>query len=163
MSLPAGTYSPASITLMDAGNEPGLFKCYGPVLTAANFAASETLWSTLITAIAAITLGAISKRTYGTEVTTNWAQQTNGASRETKLLVQYADATNGQRLTCTVPTLDPTLPVYVLNINARDVVQTDQPDEITDFIAAFEAFAVPPLNPTHAVNVVGLKVVGRNT
>jgi len=163
MSLPAGTYQPASITLMDAGNEPGLFKCYGKLLTAGNFVAQAGLWSDLVDAIAAITLGAISKRTYEAEVTTNWAQQTNGAARETKLLVQYADATNGQRLTCTIPTLDPTIPVYVLNINAKDVVLTDEPSTITDFITAFEAFAVPPLNPAHAVNVIGLKVVGRNT
>jgi len=41
-------------------------------------------------------------------------------------------------------------------------VVLDAPTAIVDFITAFEAFAVNPITG-NAVNVTGLKVVGRNT
>jgi len=40
-------------------------------------------------------------------------------------------------------------------------VQLDTPTEVTDWITAFEAFAVAP-RTGNAVTVKGLKVVGRN-
>lgn len=161
MSLPSGDYSPASITFRDAGNEPGVFRCHGAKLTAANFTAKQALWATLVSAVDALALGQKEKSVYGVESTFSWSQPVNGAAREFKLLVQYKDATTGQRLTCTIPTLDPTIPDYVININAVDVVELTSPGEITDFITAFEAFAVNPAT-TNAVVVIGLKTVGRN-
>lgn len=162
MSLPAGLYQPATETLVDAGNESSIFKCYGKVITAANHDAQVTLWEALRTSIGVITLGVVSKAVYASEQLIDWDQPTNGANRETKLLVQFKDATNGKRYTATVPTIDPTIPVYIQNINVKDAISVTSPSSITDFITAFEAFAVPPDNPTHAVTVVGLRVVGRN-
>jgi len=162
MSLPAGTYQPATETLMDAGNEPGIFKCFGKVITAANHDAQVTLWNTLRTAIGVITLGIVSKATYASDITLDWDQPTNGAARELKLLVQYKDSTTGKRYTATVPTLDPTVPQYIQNINVKDAIAVDSPSSIADFVTAFEAFAVPPENPGNTVTVIGLRVVGRN-
>lgn len=161
MALPEGGYQPFEISYLDAGNEIGRMQGYGSSLTAANFDAKVALWATLLTKTDAITLGARKKDVYNDESLYNVAQPTNGAARETKLLVQYADAVNGQPLSLTIPTLDPTLPSYVVNVNAKDVVMLDAPTEIAEWITAFEAFAVNP-RTGNAVVVKGLQVVGRN-
>lgn len=161
MSLPPGTYQPATVSLLDAGNEIGTMSFFGSVLTAGNIVAKTTAFLALVAAIEALTLGVKAKTRYQAEVTFNAAQPVNGAAREIKLLVQYRDATTGAKYTTTVPTLDPALPDYVINVNARDVIVLDAPAEITDFIDAFEAFAVNPLTG-NAIAVYGLKVVGRS-
>jgi len=150
------------MTFRDAGNELSSFACFGPVITAANHDAKAALWATLRTAIAAIALGNVQKYQYESLDLSDADQPTNGAARETKLLVQYKDATTGKRYICTIPTLDPSVPTYVANINVKDAILVDAPTEISDFVTAFEAFAVAPEAPTHAVEVVGLRVVGRN-
>jgi len=156
-----GSYQPAEISYRDAGNEIGSCRFFGTELTAGNFVAKIALWATLLSATDAITLGLRIKDVYNDESIYGGVQPTNGAARETKLLVQYQDATTGAKFTTTIPTLDPTLPDYVINVNAKDVVLLDSPTEIADWITAFEAFAVNPFTG-NAVTVVGLKVVGRN-
>jgi len=162
MSLAAGDYQPAEVTYADAGNEKSSFSLFGSVLTAGNIVAKSALFATLRDAANAITLGNVVKTDYAALHIQDWDQPTNGANRETKLLVQYKDGTNGKRYTCTLPTLDPTIPEYIQNINVRDAIAIDSPTEIADFVTAFEAFAVAPDDPTHAVEVLGLRVVGRN-
>jgi len=161
VTLPAGTYAPASITFLDAGNELSNFNMYGRVVSAANFAADFGDFTDLVSATNAITLGVNTKYTYGNEVLIGGVQPTNGAARETKLLIQYQDTVTGERYTATVPTLTPTLPEYVVNINAKDVVKMDSPALIVTFIGAFEAFARAP-RTGNDIAVIGLKVVGRN-
>jgi len=162
MSLPAGGYQPAEISYLDAGNEIGSARFYGAILTAGNFVAQTGLWATLLTATDAITLGARKKDVYNDESLYNVDQPENGAAREFKLLVQFVDGTTGERMTTSIPTLDPTIPSYVLNINAKDVVRVDEPASIADWIEAFEAFAKNP-RTGNAVEVIGLKAVGRST
>ena len=162
MALPAGSYSPASATYRDAGNEDGRFRCYGALLTTGNIVAQTTAFNALLAAMDALTLGVRVKSNYGNETDYAYTQPTNGAARELKLFIQARDDTNGQLVTCSLPTLDPTLPDYVININAKDVIRIDSPSEITDFVTAFEAFAINP-RTGNALVVQGLKVVGRNT
>jgi hypothetical protein len=138
---------------------------YGKVITAANEVAQAALWATLLTATDAIVLGARTKDVYNDTTTYATVQPTNGAARELKLLVQYqvnSGANLGARWTMTVPTLDPTKVSYVINVNAKDVVDPAVGTDLLAWIAAFEAFAVDPANGTGSVIVVGLKVVGRN-
>lgn len=165
MSLPAGQYYPFEIAYMDAGNEVGRFSAYGTQITnddaTGNIEEATTAFNALVTAADAITLGVRPRQRYYSEQIFTVAQPTNGANRETKLLVQFRDATTGQRFTATVPTLDPTIPEYVQNINVKDAVALDSPAAIVTFVSAFEAFVQAPT--THnAVEVVGLRVVGRN-
>jgi len=160
--LPAGSYQPAEISYKDAGNEVGVMKFYGSILNAGNIVAKTAAWATLLSAADALALGGRTKDVYNDESLYDTDQVTNGAARELKLLVQFKDATNGQRMTCSLPTLDPTIPLYVININAKDAVRMDAPTEVVDFIDAFEAFAVNP-RTGNAVEVVGLQVVGRST
>lgn len=162
MALPPGGYQPATISYLDAGNEVGTSSFYGLELGAANFVARTALWATLLTATDALVLGRRVKDVYNDTSIYAYGQPTNGAARELKLLVQYQDAITGEKGSTTIPTLDPAIPSYVVNVNARDVVELDSPTEIVDWIAAFEAFAVNP-RTGNAVNVVGLKVVGRAT
>jgi hypothetical protein len=159
--LPAGSYQPAEISFLDAGNEVGTCRFFGSILNAGNMVAKTALWAALLTATDEITLGARKKDIYNDETLYLVSQPTNGAARETKLLVQFMDSTTGERMTTSIPTLTPTLPLYVVNINARDVVRMDAPTEIVDFIGAFNDFAVNPRNGNATV-VVGLEVVGRN-
>jgi len=161
MSLPAGSYQPATISYLDAGNEVGTMSFYGVELTAGNFVAKIALWATLLTAADALALGGRRKDVYNDESLYAVGQPTNGAARETKLLIQFEDATTHEQMTTSLPTVDPTLPTYVINKNAKDVILLTEPTEITDFIDAFEAFAVNP-RTGNVVTVVGLKVVGRN-
>lgn len=158
--MPSGVanYTIASLSLRDAGNEPGNFKVFGTILTAANFVAKQALWATLVTTAMALVLGAKQSSSYGDTATFDWTQPTNGAARELALLVAYKDATTGQRFTTKLPTLNPTIPLYVVNIYAKDVVRTDSPSGITDFIAAFNAFAINPYT-ANACTVIGLRVV----
>jgi hypothetical protein len=165
MGLAPGTRAKGSISFRDAGNEIGVFSCTGPDLAAATIAANEALWATLVAAAGALTLGAVTKQKYSNEVTQATVQPENGAAREIKLLIQYqvsGGANTGARWTATLPTLDTTLVSYVINVNARDVVDPTVGAELLAFIAAFEAFAVDPANGTGTVTVVGLKVVGRS-
>jgi len=165
MGLAPGTRAPATISIRDAGNEIGRFSCTGPDLAAGTIAANEALWATLVAAVGALTLGAVVKQKYSNEVTQATTQPTDGATRELKLLVQYqvtSGGNTGARWTCTVPCIDVSLISYVVNVNAKDIVDPSVGTELLAFKDAFEAFAVDPANGTGTVAIVGLKVVGRN-
>jgi len=165
MGLAPGTRAKASISIRDAGNEIGRFSCTGPDLAAGTIAANEALWATLVSSVGALTLGAVVKQQYSNEVTAASTQPTDGAARELKLLVQYqvsTGANTGARWNCTVPCIDPSKVSYVINVNAKDVVDPTVGTELLAFIDAFEAFAVDPANGTGEVVIVGMKVVGRN-
>jgi len=161
MSLPAGDYSPASITVLDQSGETSTFSVFGTILTAANFTAQRTAWATLVGAINDIKLGVNVKTAYGVETTyvANLPGD-NNAQRENKLLVQFRDAANGQKFTATIPTIDLTLLAF--QSNAGDFVALDSPTEIADFVTAFEAFVKTPVG-NHSVTITGLKFVGRNS
>jgi len=174
MSRPAGLYGDFSITLMDAGNEAGILKGTARAVVGAdddsNIDTQVDLFDAFLTRVDALALGVTARQQYVNENTVAWTQPTNGAARETKLLVQYRCTATGKRYTLTLPTLNPTLPIYVLNINAKDVIRMDTPSEITTFVTAFNNFVVAPDIPSvagvyatdPACVVVGLKVVGRN-
>lgn len=164
MGLAPGTQNKASISIRDAGNEIGRFSCIGADITAANRDAQDTLFQALVTAVAALTLGAITKTDYISQVTVGTTQPTDGAARELKLLVQYqvtSGANAGARWNSSLPCIDTSLVSYVINVNARDVVDPSTGTELLAFIDAFEDFAVDPANGTGTVAVVGLKIVGR--
>ena len=165
MSLPAGTYTPASITVTDRSNEKSVFQIYATVLTAGNFVAQQALFTTLFTTANAITLGLFSQTNFGNQVLiSNSYPNVNGAQREIKLLIMFNDNTNQQKFTATLPTIDPDMLTFLPM--AKDFVAITEPTgastQIVDFIAAFNAFAVSPVG-NHAVTIQALKFVGRNS
>jgi len=175
MSRPLGLYGDFDATWMDAGNEAGRMQGTARVVigtdAASNIATQVALWDTFRGAADALTLGALARHDYVNENTVAWTQPTNGAARETKLLVQYRCTATAKLYTMTIPTLDPTIPDYVINVNAKDVILMTSPGTITAFVAAFNAFVVAPDIPNiagvyatdPACTVIGLKVVGRST
>lgn len=149
--------SVASITFRDAGSEPGVFRVHGTPLTAINFTAQQALWTTLKAKATALCLGVPSRTFYGNEILESWTQPTNGAMREVALLISGRDTTTLERLSYRLPTLDPTIPIYVDNPAARDAVVMDTPTAIADFIAAFNAFVLNP-HTGNVVNVFSIRV-----
>ncbi|HZZ99080.1 MAG TPA: hypothetical protein VFG51_04045 [Candidatus Saccharimonadia bacterium] len=150
--------SPALLSGIDAGNEAWSFSVYGTVLTAGNMAAKEALFATLVDAAMALVLGAKKTTYYGNEVHFAYTQPTNGAAREIALRVSAKDATTQERFSYRLPTIDPTIPEYIENVDAKDAIKVDAPSTVVDFVTAFEAFAVSPVtgNP---LGVYGLRVV----
>jgi hypothetical protein len=150
--------SPALISGIDAGNEAWSFSIYGAVLDDANWVAQQALWATLITKVTALQLGAKKTTAYGNETHYAYSQPTNGAAREISLRISAKDNTTQERFSYQIPAINPATPVYVLNVDARDVVRTDTPTAITDMITAFNAFAVSPITG-NALALYGLRVV----
>jgi hypothetical protein len=157
--LPAGTYQPISISEVDAGREKASFHAWGKVLTAANHDAQIALFVTLLAKVQALVLGNRTRAEYGEERLYAWSVPTNGAAREIELQVIYQDDTTGQTFLSRVPTIDPALAHYIDNVGAKDAVLLTEPTQIVDFIAAFEAIAINPEQPSHTIHVTGLKVV----
>jgi len=147
----------ASIGGIDAGNEAWSFSFFGALLDDTNWVAQQALFSTLVTKAMALVLGAKKQTFYGNQVNFAYAQPTNGAAREIALILQCKDVTTQQRWSYRLPTLDPAIPDYVENNNARDVIEVATPTAISDFITAFNAFAVSPVTGND-VNIYGLRV-----
>lgn len=159
MPLPAGNYTPASISFRDAGNQRASFRVYGTLITAGNLVAKTALWATLVAAAEALCLGAPVKTSYGVETVLLNSQPTNGAYVGTALLIQATNETTGVTYPYRLPTIDPTIPSYIVNKNVKDAIELDTPSQITDFITAFNAFAIDPMAPSDGLIVAGLKVV----
>lgn len=153
--------SPALVSGIDAGNEAWSLGVFGKVLTAGNFVAQEALFSTFVDTSMALVLGAKKTTIYGNEVHFSYVQPTNGAAREIALGIQCKDATTQERFSYRLPTLDPTIPVYIANINAKDAVDPTTPSAIVDFLTAWDAFVVSPITG-NALDVIGIKVVRGN-
>lgn len=165
MALPAGIYQPIDISFRDAGNEIGHMSFFGALIAdsddTGNIEGLNTALATFLTKAAAVANGSLAKVVYVHEHIYMTTQPTNGAAREIKLLIQFQDNTTGKSFNTTLPTLNPDIPVYVINKNVKDAVRVDTPAAITELITAFQALAKAP-ETGNAVTVVGLRVVGRN-
>lgn len=165
MSLPSGVYAPVEISYRDAGNEIGTQRFFGIPIdvsdTAGNIEEAEAAWTAYLSAADAMTLGARTKDRYFNEALYATTQPTNGAARETKLLIQFQDSVTGKRYTTTLPTLDPTLPHYVINVNVKDGVLITEPTAMTNLVTAFQNLARAP-ETGNTVVVIGAQVVGRS-
>lgn len=165
MSLGAGVYQPIEVSYRDAGNEIGTMRFYGALVAnsddAGNVEELNTAWTAFRSAANAVANGAMTQSSYLWTILFATEQPTNGAARELKLLIQYQDDETGKSYTTSLPTLNPDIPVYVVNKNVKDAVRVDTPSAITTLISTFEALAVAP-ETGNTVTVVGLKVVGRS-
>jgi hypothetical protein len=166
MSLGAGTYQPLEISFRDAGNEIGTMRFYAHEIDISddtgNVEELNTLFTTLQTKVAAVVLGAKTRSQYINETLFTTTQPTNGAARELKLFVQLQNNVTGRQLGFTIPTLDGTIPDYIVNKNVKDAISLTSPTAITQLITAIEDIAEDPVDGND-VTVVGLRVVGRNS
>jgi hypothetical protein len=159
-SLPLGAYSPVIFSFRDQWNKIGVQKFFAKPLTAGNYVAQQALAATYRDAAIAVALGTLSSWTYGEENVVSAAIPTNGALRKVKFVVGYWDTTTFQKFSTTLPTCNDDLAVAIPN--TPDIIEITTPSQISDWIAAFEAFAVPYNQPTHAVHVYRLAVQGRS-
>lgn len=149
----------AILTLKDFSDENTSVGVYSEALTAGNFAAQETEWTALRTAIQALTLGNTARHSIAqqTEVTT-LPPSDPFAQRELKWLVSYVGNVSGKTFQIEMGTADPANDHLSGNTDQADLAQADW----VAFITAFEAFAKSPDDITEAVTVTAARLVGRN-
>lgn len=160
MSLPAGRYTPATTYLLDASGRVGGFTVYSQRLTAANLNLLTNEYGYFKQAIQAVCLGVICETKYTKSEKLAVLRPSNGASVKTGLMVTYRAFINAQKLHVVIPTFNPALPVYVSDQN--DAILMTTPPVIANLVTEWRYMCVPPRTPTSGVEVIGLRVVGRN-
>jgi len=173
-SLGNGTFHVSHITWWDKSREKASLEVFGLPITATivstavvNFTAQATLWAAVITASLALSRGLIYASQFVNLSINNAYPETSDidqeAVREIKLLIQYIDSVTQKRLTATLPCLNLSLVTYLPQAKDFVAITTEQgaTSEVTDFVSAFEGYAVNPQTGNPAT-IVGLKVVGRN-
>lgn len=147
----------ASLTLIDASNEPTTTEINVGPITALTIVAFLAQFGDFKDATVAITLGNLkADRWTGDATAYNAAIPTDeNAQRERKFLVNYQDTTTFAPYRIEIGTAD---------LEGRMIPGTDFVDltntEIAAWITAFETVANSPEG--HAVNVLSIQAVGRN-
>lgn len=149
------------LSFEDYSAEKSTMRIVLPALTAGNIAATESLLATLLSAIQAITLGAVRTETVKWRVDdVDIAAVTDPlAQREIKALVSYHDDTTGKKYRVEIPTLDLVTIGLVAGSDLVDLGDT----QAAAFVAAFEAVAMDPDTGLNSVTVDSIRFVGRNS
>ena len=152
----------SSFTFLDETGEKSAFRFYHGALTPTSLAGFLTEFGTIKSATQAITRGTLSKEQIVLDDTqlSNDKPGDNLAQRENKLLVVYRDTTTEKLYTLTIPTVD--LTKVQFQPGGGDSISLTAPQEIADWISAFETTARSPDNDTHNVAVVQMRAIGRN-
>ena len=145
------------LSVLDYSGEVGRSNFHAPVITAANFAAQETLRNALIAAYDNMIWGSLQKTDFGnSEVLTQSLPANNEAERESKWLVQFHDTTTLTKYRMEIPAADQSLkdPNDHAHANIGDAGAVDA------FVDAFEAYArSADANP---IVIDEITFVGRN-
>jgi hypothetical protein len=163
---PIGSVHKARIVYGDATEETSAMEVYTGAITAVSIGGFLTNFGTLQTATDAITLGTRRQQSWIGDLTTvsnEWPTD-KAAQRESKLLVTYRDTVTEEEFILTIPTVD----FDKLNFvpGGGDAVQFEAPGAHADIVAwvsAFEGIGRTPRSDQNAVEVVGMRYVGRNT
>lgn len=155
----------ATFSLKDETGEVGQVTVGIPAINVGSIVDVLADVTALKTAIDNITLGTMYQVSWGDRDTeSNALPGNNAAQRESKLLVQYRDATTQQPFTVTIPTIDPADLVFLPG--AGDAVAWEAGNGATaDMIAFAAAFveAVRARDTGNLVEITGMRYVGRNT
>jgi len=155
MSVTSGKLS---FTQRDYGGEDTTSNFVVPAITAANFAAQETLRNAFTAAIAAMTTGNEIRRTFGNvvvdETPTNAPLQTD--QREAKWRVDYTDDVTGKADHFTLGCAD----LLLLDANDRAHAHIGDAGDVDGFITACEAYVLSPAG--NAITIREITHVGRN-
>jgi hypothetical protein len=144
--------------ITDYSNEKSTFGVLSVTGNAGNLTAQEGLAAALHDAVDGLSIGVISKQTYGIMLVDAPGIATNPyAQREMKWLVTYQGSTSGKLFSIEIAAPDVTDNVLV-NSDVADLGSTDW----LAFVSAFEAYVKSPDNGTEAVSVVSARLVGRN-
>lgn len=153
------TIGKLSLTMRDYGGEDGSFYVYAPEITAANFAAQETLRNAFLAAVAAMTTGSEVRRSFGNLVTD--ASPSNAPTvydqRENKWRIDYVDDSTGKAYHFTLPCAD----LLLLDPNDRAHAEIGDAGDVDGFVAATEAYVLSEAG--NSITVREITFVGRNT
>lgn len=161
--MPAlGGRQPAGYQFLDYSGEKKSIQLFTGEITAASLPGLLTQLGALESALAGVTLGTISKRSWGEEtIVSNTRPTDKDAQIETELLVMCQGATSEAPYSFRIPTVDytafnfadPPAGDSVIISGAGASAQT------TALVSAIEAVARMPDDETEGVVVVGMKVV----
>lgn len=149
------------ISLLDRTNERSPVRIHNGPVTALTIGGFLTQFGAFRDAIDAITLGAIAQEMWIGDLTTLAATPPtdNFAQREIKLLIVYEDVVTHKKYTFTIPTID--LDQVTFTPGGKDAVQVTA-GAVQNVIDTFEALGKSPDNDANGVNVLSMRVVGRN-
>lgn len=149
----------STFTFLDYSGEKSTSRVYNGAITTVSLPEFLTEFGALRAAMDTITSGTINKEAWVGDDTllSNALPVSEYAQRELKWLVTYRNTVSNNLYTVTVPTADPT---------GRLIPGTDLADlanaGIAAYVTAFEAIARSPENDLDVVDVVSIRLVGRN-
>lgn len=163
---PLGSVHKSKLTYGDATHETSSVEIYNDAITALSIAGYLTQLTAFTNATDAIVLGVRRQNSWTgdlTVVSNSWPTDP-AAQREAKLLVDYQDTTTEEAFTLTIPTIDFSKLVFVPGGGDNVLFAgEDANEDIVAWVTAFEALASPPRDPSHNVEVIGMRFVGRNS
>lgn len=147
-----------TFTVLDYSEEksPVSFSFGG--VTAINIAGFLTEFGNLRTALTNIILGTVQKEKWVGDdtVLSNTPPTSQNAQIELKWLLTYEGATTKKKFRQEIPTPDTSK--LVVGTDLADMADTD----IAAYVTAFETIAKSPDDDTEGVNVLDMRLVGRN-
>lgn len=151
------------VSYRDHTEEMTTHRVYTGEITAVSLPGLLTQIGAYTAATDAITLGQRAKESWGEEtVVSNDAPASQAAQRESKLLVQYRGVTTEEPFTLTIGTVDDAQLNFVPGGGDAVIFSgAGASTTIADWVTAFEAIAKNPNDETEAVEVVGMRRVGR--
>lgn len=165
--MPAlGGRQPYDVSLRDKTKEITTHTVYTGEITALTIAGLLPQMGAYNTAVNNLTLGVLAKTRWGEEtIHSNDPAASNLAQRENKLLITYRDAVTEKPYQVSIGTID--LSVLHFMPGAGDSVafleEDGATDEVIAWVAAFVAMCKSPDNEANAVEVLGMRYVGRNS
>lgn len=154
--MPAQHYG--TFTIQDASEETSSTKFYFGGITALNIAGFLTQFGALRTAVSGIIKGVVMKEQWvgDSTVIDNTPPTDDSAQVELKWLVSYEGNTSKKKFRTEVPTPDTSK--LIPGTDMADVTDSD----IAAYITAFETLCKSPDSDTEGVNVLDIRLVGRN-
>lgn len=155
--MPVNPDHRGSFTFQDFSEEKSSFGFHFGPITVGTIAAFLTQFGALRTATSNIVLGTMTSDQWTGDLThyVNAAPTDVNAQRERKFLIQYEGTTTHSNYTGTIPTADFTGRL-IIGTDDVDLTETD----VAAWVTAFEALCKTPEG--EAVNVIGIRAVGRN-
>lgn len=146
-------------TLLDASGERSTTKIYNGPITVGTITGFLTEFGQMRDAINAITLGTMEKEAWvGDATVLSTALPANAfAQRELKWLVRYRDTVTNKRYTLEIATADPTGRM-VAGSDLANLSET----QMAAFVTQFNSYARCPDSDANAVEIVDIRLVGRN-
>lgn len=149
----------SSLTYVDFSNEKATVKINNGPITALTIAGFLSAFGDFQGATDAIVKGVrVADEWVGDRTLTASAPPSDEfAQRELKWLVTYEGTTSHKKFTLTIPTANPTGRL-IAGTDLADLTNTD----IANWVTKFEALAKSPDADTEGVNVLSIRLVGRN-